>query len=106
MAQGSKGQILPKNQNFLKKLNIAIFEFFDFLHEVKILKALQTGIEVDLSKYLFYGQLGGQKVYVCLEFCLSHFLSRGPLVPSGLFNFLLTGAKYNKEQLFVYNEPI
>ena len=60
MAQGSKGQILPKNQDFRKKLEITIFEFFDFLHEVRTLKALQTGIEVALSKYLFYGQLGGQ----------------------------------------------
>ena len=40
---------------------MAIFEFFDFLHEVRMLKALQTGIEVALSKYLFYGQLEGQK---------------------------------------------
>ena len=40
---------------------IAVFKFFDFLHEVRALKALQTGIEVALSKYLFYGQLGGQK---------------------------------------------
>ena len=40
---------------------MAIFEFFDFLHEVRTLKALQAGIEVALSKYLFYGQLGGQK---------------------------------------------
>ena len=40
---------------------MAIFEIFDFLHKVRILKTLQTGIEVTLSKYLFYGQLGGQK---------------------------------------------
>ena len=40
---------------------MAIFEIFDFLHKVRTLKALQTGIEVTLSKYLFYGQLGGQK---------------------------------------------
>ena len=40
---------------------MAIFEFFDFLHEVRTLKALQTDIEVALSKYLFYGHLGGQK---------------------------------------------
>ena len=53
MAQGSKGQILPKNHS--------CFKFFDFLHEVRALKALQTGIEVALSKYLFYEQLGGQK---------------------------------------------
>ena len=39
---------------------MAIFKFFDFLHEVRTLKALRTGIEVALSKYLFYGQLGGQ----------------------------------------------
>ena len=38
---------------------MAIFEFFDFLHEVRTLKALQTGIEVALSKYLYYGQLRG-----------------------------------------------
>ena len=64
---------------------MSIFEFFDFLHEVRTLKALQTGIEVALSEYLFYGQLWGQKVYVCLEFCLSHFLSGvRPLVPRGL----------------------
>ena len=37
-----------------------IFKFFDFLHEVRTLKALQTGIEVALSKYLFYWQLRGQ----------------------------------------------
>ena len=61
MAQGSKGQILPPNQDFWKGLEIAIFKFFDFLHEVRTLKALQTGIEVALSKYLFYGQLGAQK---------------------------------------------
>ena len=61
VAQGSKGQILPKNQDFRKELEIAIFKFFDFLHEVGTLKALQTGIEVALSKYLFYGQLGDQK---------------------------------------------
>ena len=81
-------------------LEIAIFKFFDFLHEVRTLKALQTGIDVALSKYLFYGQLGGQKgvnalktlnlAYVCLEFCLSHFLSGGPLVPRGLFDKSLT----------------
>ena len=68
------------------------------MHEVRTLKALQTGIEVALSKYLFYGQLGGQKGQytkniesgiLCLEFCLSHFLSGGPLVPSGLLLFLL-----------------
>ena len=40
---------------------MAIFEFFYFLHEVRTAKALQTRIEVALSKYLFYGQLGGQK---------------------------------------------
>ena len=88
MRQGSKGQILPKNQDFRKELEIAIFEFFYFLHEVRGLKALQTGIEVALSKYLFYGQLGGQKVYECLQLCLSHFLSGGPLVPRGLFKEL------------------
>ena len=33
---------------------MAISEFFDFLHEIRTLKALQTGIEVAL----FYGQLG------------------------------------------------
>ena len=44
-----------------QKVKIAIFKFFDFLHEVRTLKALQTGIEIALSKYLFYGQLGGQK---------------------------------------------
>ena len=49
---------------------MAIFEFFDFLHEIRTLKALQTGIEVAL----FYGQLGGQKGS----------LSGGPLVPRGL----------------------
>ena len=59
---------------------MAISEIFDFLHEVRTLKVLQTGIEVALSKYLFYGQLGGQKVYVCLI----HFLSGGPLVRRGL----------------------
>ena len=32
-----------------------------FLHEVRTLKALQTGIERALSKYLFYGQLGVRK---------------------------------------------
>ena len=72
------------------KLEIAIFEFFAFLHEVRTLKALQTGIEVALSKYLFYEQLGGQKVCVCLEFCLSHFLSGGPLVPRGLLKTATT----------------
>ena len=40
--------ILPKNQDFWKQLEIAIFEFFDFLHEVRTLKALQTGTEVAL----------------------------------------------------------
>ena len=55
MAQGSNDQILPKNQNFREQAEIAIFEFFEFLHEVRTLKALQTGIEVALSKYLFYG---------------------------------------------------
>ena len=61
MAQGSKGQILPQNQDLRKELEIAIFKFLDFLHEVRTLKALQTDIEVALSKYLFYGQSGGQK---------------------------------------------
>ena len=57
-----------KRSNFAQKprfseitFEISIFEFFDFLHEVRTLKALQTGIEVALAKYLFYGQLGGQK---------------------------------------------
>ena len=63
---------------------MAIFDFFDFLHEVRTLKVLQTGIEVALSKSLFYGQLGGQTVHACLEFCLSDFLSGGPLVPRGM----------------------
>ena len=40
---------------------MAIFDFFDFLHEVRTLKVLQTDIEVALSKYLFYGQLRVQK---------------------------------------------
>ena len=31
------------------------------MHEVRTLKALQTGMEAALSKYLFYEQLGGQK---------------------------------------------
>ena len=44
------------------------------MHEVRTLKALQTGIEVALSKYLFYGQLGGQKGS----------FSGGPLVLRGL----------------------
>ena len=90
MAQRLKGQIFPKNHYFRKELEIAIFKFFDFLHDVRTLKALQTGIEVALSKYLFYGQLGGQKVYVCLAFCLSHFLFGGPLVPWGLLSMQTT----------------
>ena len=46
---------------FCPKIKILGNNFFDFLHEVRTLKALQTGIEVALSKYPFYGQLGGQK---------------------------------------------
>ena len=61
MAQESKGQILPKNQDFRKELEIIIFNFFYFLHEARTLKTIQTGIEVALSKYLFYGQLGESK---------------------------------------------
>ena len=54
-------------------IEIAIFEFFDFLHEVRILKALPTGIEVALSKYLFYEQLGDQKRSkgICMSSALS-----------------------------------
>ena len=103
MAQGSKGQILSKNQDFRKQLEIAIFEFCDFLREVRTLKAFQTGIKVALSKYLFYGQLGGQKgskVYVCLEFCQSHFLSRGPLVLRGLFTTSGISSVYGISRLY------
>ena len=82
--RGQKVKFCPKFKIFGNNLEIAIFDFFDFLPEVRTLKALQTGIEIALSKYLFYGQLRGQKVYVCLEFCPSHFLSGSPLVPRGL----------------------
>ena len=34
---------------------MANFEFFDFLHEVRTLKALQTGIEVALQNIYFMG---------------------------------------------------
>ena len=53
---GQKVKFCPKIN-----LEIAIFRFFDFLHDIRTLKALQTGKEVALSKWLFYGQLGGQK---------------------------------------------
>ena len=71
---------------------MVIFDFFDFLHEVRTLKVLQTGIEVALSKYIFYEQLGDQKRskgIVCLEFCLSHFLSGCSLVPRDLLSLQL-----------------
>ena len=48
---------------------MAVFEFFYFLHEVRTQKALQTGIEIALPKYLFYGQLGSQKgsIGICMS---------------------------------------
>ena len=72
--RGQKVKFCPKIKIFGNNLK-PIFEFFNFLHEVRTLKGLQIGIEIALSKYLFYGQLGGRKGS----------LSRVPLVPRGLF---------------------
>ena len=57
-AQGSKGQILPCSIRLL-------------------LDYLLSSLSVKHIHYL-------HKAYVCLQFCLIHFLSRGPLAPRGL----------------------
>ena len=59
VAQGSKCQILPCCIGFL-------------------LDYLLSSLSVKHIHYL-------HKAYVCLEFCLNHFLSGGALVPRGLF---------------------
>ena len=46
-----------------------------------------------------YGVKRDQKLYVCLEFCLSHFLSRGQLVPRGLFSMVLNDNIIDIEKL-------
>ena len=58
MAHGSKGQILP----------CCIRLLLDYL---------LSSLSVKHTHYL-------HNAYVCLEFCLSHFLSGDPLVPRGL----------------------
>ena len=59
--RGQKVKFCSKIKIFRNNLKWLFSIFFHFMHEVRTLKALQTGIEVALSKYLFYGQLVGQK---------------------------------------------
>ena len=54
------------------------------MHEVRTPKALQTGMEVALSKYLFYGQLGGQKGIFVQGFTSSQGLVGPPAEPTGV----------------------
>ena len=69
MAQGSKCQILP----------CCIRLLLDYL---------LSSLSVKHIHYL-------HKAYICLGFCLSHFLSGGPLVPRGLLDVLLIKKKNN-----------
>ena len=73
--RGQKIKFCPKIKIFGNNLK---YLFSNLLHEVRTLKALQTGIVSSLSKYLFYGQLGGQKGS----------LSRGPLFLRGLLTYI------------------